>query len=474
MLQILSRAWRYENGHICATVDFFAGDKIFFYDEEWSMTRSIPGLCGTLWGHHGIQPPHTEPLFICACGNPMCTFSDYFVKHECDAGDVLLSDFTHMGKEMHFPSLKLMREEYAVQVLKLFSEFAEFEKVSLKIEGKDEKDGLSINLRDRIMRDEKLSPMFSVLEERKFSEDAPSGDIRQLLVKAQFNDLQLLARNFPWKLQDVHPCLYDVSEIVRYKTCLFLGASKLTDAAAVLFDKLADESFAVSFAACRALSELQILQPFQFMDDLYARKTNRGGGCPKHKRLSYKLREDRYLPFLVFLREGKEGDIPPLLKALEKLPFEKQEPVVDAVLSFVENKSLPLPQRQQSLQLLKRANMNPIFPVLLENFQYGKEQKAFRVSLFHFLKEYPLLEIVDGFKRVADSDSDEEMRQLCRDFLYEHRANSLLTPHKKFRLWLAADMATALLLWSLFHFSLPGFFAAAVFFLAVFFAIINK
>lgn len=475
MIQILTRAWRYENGHICATVDFFAGDKIFFYDEEWSMTRSIPGLCDTLWSHHGIQPPHTEPLFICACGNPMCTFSDYFVRHVPEEHAVILSDFTHMGREKNFPPVKMVREEYAVQILKLFAEFAEFEKVSLKIEGKDENDGLSVGLLARILQDEALSHAYSVISSHTFADSAPSGDIRQLLVRAQFNDLQHIARTFPWKLQDVHPCLYDASEVVRYKTCLFLGASKLPEAAEVLFDKLSDESFAVSFAACRALSELQILQPFQLMDELYMRKKSRGGPCMKHKRLSYKLREERYLPFLVFLREGKKDELPPVLKALEKLPIEKQEPVVDAVLALTENKSLSVPLRQQALQVLKRANIHRVFPVLLENFQYGKELKPFRLSLFNFLKEHPLLEIADGFRAVASrGDEDEEIRRLCRDFLSAHRAGSLLTPQKRFRLGLAADIATALFLWSLFHFSTAGFFAAVVFFIVVFFAIINR
>lgn len=475
MIQILSRAWRYENRHICATLDFFVGDKIFFYDEEWSLTRSMTGLCSTLCHHHGIQPPHTEPLFICACGNPMCTFADYFVKHEQEKTHVMLSDFTHMGKEMHFPPVQMAHEEYISHIVKLFSEFEAFEKVSLNIEGKNENEGVSLGVREGILQNERLKNTYLSILEQAPREVPLTGDIRGHLVRAQFSELQRIARAFPWKLQDVHPCLYDASEVVRYKTCLFLGASKLAEAADLLFDKLADESLAVCFAACRALSELQILQPFQLMSELYMRKTSRGGGCVKSKRLSYTLRENRWLPFLVFLREGNLEILPPVLKSLEKLSFEREDQIVDSLLVLVENKSASLSLRQQALQLLKRVNMNKIFHVLLEDFRYGKETKAFRISLFHFLKEYPFLEIMDGFRAVAVlPDEDDEIRRLCHDVVRQHRMGYLFSPEKMFRVWIAGTAATSLFIWSFFHFSFAGFVVSVVFFLVVFFAIINK
>lgn len=476
MIQLLSRAWRYENGHICATTDVFAGDRIFFYDEEWSLTRSIPGLCDTVWDHHGIQPPHTEPLFICACGNPMCTFADYFVRHIPESNAVELSDFTHMGREMHFPHVRMSHEEYSFILLKLFREFQEFETISLKVEDRDAKEGASAPLLEKILQNGRARSLYETLRAAPEKNASFSGDLRELLVKAQFSDLQRIARDFPWKLQDLHPCLYDASEVVRYKACFFLGASKLKESADVLFDKLTDESSAVSFAACRALSELQILQPFLMMDELYTRKKSRGetGGCPKSRRLSYRLRENRWLPFYLFLREGKEQDLPHVLKALEKLPLDRENSIMDEVLLIAENRAKPLALRQHALHVLKTANIHRVFPALLENFKNEKESKAFRVSLFHFLKEHSFFEIYDGFKFVRDRDEDEEIRRMCGEFLRDYSARTVFTPALRLRLWMIAAGSAALLIWRLLHFSLNGFTAAAVFFIVVFFVIINR
>lgn len=477
MIQLLTRAWRYDNGHICATVDLFAGDRIFFYDEEWSLTRSIPGLCDTVWNHHGIQPPHTEPLFICACGNPMCTFADYFVRHVPEANAVELSDFTHMGREMHFPPMRMGHEEYALILLKLFREFQEFESVSLKVEDRDAKDGVSAPLLEKITQNERAGALCEMLRSAHPQDAQFSGDLRELLVKAQFSDLQRVARDFPWKLQDLQLCLYDASEVVRYKACFFLGASKLKEGADILFDKLADESFPVSFAACRALADLQIFQPLLLMDELYTRKRGQSAGCMKFKRLSYKLRENRWLPFHMMFEDGKDVYYPLLLRSIEKLPFEKEMKVEDSILSITENMRLPLSLRLQALSLLKRANIHRIFPVLLERFRDGGENQSFRKSLFDFLKEHPFIEILDAFRFVEKTDKDEEIKSLCRGFILGYRHQTIVTSPRKLRFFLLVFVIAALVFMSMLpiNLSFGAYWLVVIllFLLAFYYAMLN-
>lgn len=419
MFKVNAKNFKYENFTISALLDLIIDDKVIFFEEEFSLSDSVPLLLKTITsGHTPSDNFQNEnlPLFICSCGSINCNFVDYKIEHKKNF--VLLSNIIKKGDDK-FKSFifNIPLEEYTREIVNLGKELINFENVLKKMISDGtfyryfEKKG---GILDKMEEIKKLYP--SIFEEVKILNE--NIEIEEILKTADIKEVIKIIKKFPWKEDEVVNCLSHPAESIRYKSAEILGLISSSSAVPKLIETLIDESEAVRYSASRALSKIGILKTLEFMDELYLRRKF-SRGCVKGRFGGEKLRRsDAVVPLTSLLREENDEIISRVLKTIDKLSPLKDKRTTDALVRFVNDKNKNPTLRKEAVVLLNKINPTQSIYPLLEILKDKREEKFLREAVLKILTKEEHHEIDIVLKEISEDIKEEEnFRKISREYL---------------------------------------------------------
>jgi len=403
MFKITARSFRYENLIISASLDLIIEDKILIFDEEWSLTDTLPRLLDTILEDHQIKK---EPLFVCSCGNLSCDWADYNLKHQDKW--VIITDFIRRGKKDPSLAFTLPFEEYSREIIKLAQELSRFEATLEKMIS----DATPFRYFEKREPTKERLKKLNLKFPQFFKEGEPLDpelEIRQTLQRISIPEAIEITRQYPWKIGEIINCLYDLKESIRYLSAEALGVIADQQAVEPLIEKLLDESEPVRYMTIKSLSKMGYLHNLEFMDELFlprfwgrdCRKGRYGWGEKTRGR-------DGVTPLLALLEESSEGVVKRAFKTLEKLDLKKDKRISEKLDKLLLNKNIAFPFRLQSMKMLKlEGSPQAIFSLLSILEDKGEVEEARSLSL-NLLSECSDLEVLEAMKRIREDSGEKE------------------------------------------------------------------